>query len=89
MTLDMGAVIGLAQSNNPEMVEKLGCFDLPGRYGVKPASLEAVTHSSLASKALTKQAIKKEFVSRSIPLKELLREPSLDQCLLSPHSTPL
>ena len=38
MTLDMGAVIGLAQSNNPDMVEKLGCFDLPGQYGMKPAS---------------------------------------------------
>ncbi len=38
MTLDMGAVIGLAQSNNPEMVEKLGRFDFPGQNGTKPAS---------------------------------------------------
>jgi multiple sugar transport system substrate-binding protein len=38
MTLDMGAVIGLAQSNNPDMVKNLGCFDLPGQDGYKPAS---------------------------------------------------
>jgi multiple sugar transport system substrate-binding protein len=38
MTLDMGAVIGLAQSNNPDMVEKLGCFDFPGPDGTKAAS---------------------------------------------------
>jgi len=33
MTLDMGAVIGNAQSNNPDMVENLGCFDFPGVDG--------------------------------------------------------
>lgn len=38
MTLDMGAVIGNAQSNNPEMVENLGCFDFPGIDGNKVAS---------------------------------------------------
>ena len=38
MTLDMGAVIGNAQSNNPDMVEKLGCFDFPGIDGNKVAS---------------------------------------------------
>lgn len=38
MTLDMGAVIGNAQSNNPEMVENLGCFDFPGPDGEKAAS---------------------------------------------------
>lgn len=38
MTLDMGAVIGNAQSNNPDMVEKLGCFDFPGIDGNKAAS---------------------------------------------------
>ena len=65
MTLDMGAVIGLAQSNNPEMVEKLGCFDLPGRYGVKPASFGS-GYAFVVSKQGSdkKQAIKKEFVSR-------------------------
>lgn len=38
MTLDMGAVIGNAQTNNPEMVENLGCFDFPGIDGNKVAS---------------------------------------------------
>ncbi|MHC1782203.1 MAG: ABC transporter substrate-binding protein [Anaerolineaceae bacterium] len=38
MTLDMGAVIGLSQTNNPDMVEKLGRFDFPGQNGTKPAS---------------------------------------------------
>lgn len=38
MTLDMGAVIGLAQSNNPDMVKNLGCFDFPGPDGKKFAS---------------------------------------------------
>lgn len=38
MSLDMGAVIGNAQSNAPEMVEKLGCFDFPGVDGNKAAS---------------------------------------------------
>ena len=38
MTLDMGAVIGNAQANNPDMVEKLGCFDFPGIDGNKVAS---------------------------------------------------
>lgn len=38
MTLDMGAVIGNAQENNPEMTENLGCFDFPGVNGDKEAS---------------------------------------------------
>ncbi len=38
MSLDMGAVIGNAQGNAPEMVEKLGCFDFPGVDGNKVAS---------------------------------------------------
>ena len=38
MTLDMGAVIGNAQGNAPEMVGKLGCFDFPGVDGNKVAS---------------------------------------------------
>ncbi len=38
MTLDMGAVIGLALSNNPTMVDNVGCFDLPGMNGDKQAS---------------------------------------------------
>ncbi len=38
MTLDMGAVIGNAQGNNPDMVDKLGCFDFPGVDGSPVAS---------------------------------------------------
>ena len=38
MTQDMGAVILMAQNNNPEMVGKLGCFDFPGINGDKQAS---------------------------------------------------
>lgn len=38
MTLDMGAVIGNAQGNNPDMVDKLGCFDFPGIDGTPTAS---------------------------------------------------
>lgn len=38
MTLDMGAVIGNAKDNNPDMTEKLGCFDFPGVDGKKEAS---------------------------------------------------
>ena len=38
MTFDMGAVVLMAQSNNPDMVENLGRFDFPGQYGDKPAS---------------------------------------------------
>lgn len=38
MTLDMGAVIGNAQGNAPEMTSKLGCFDFPGVDGNKVAS---------------------------------------------------
>ena len=65
MTLDMGAVIGLAQNNNPEMVEKLGCFDLPGQFGNKPASFGSgyafvVSNSGSATEIETK----KEFIHR-------------------------
>lgn len=38
MTLDMGAVIGNAQENNPDMTANLGCFDFPGVDGNKVAS---------------------------------------------------
>lgn len=38
MTLDMGAVIGNAKGNNPDMVNKLGCFDFPGADGQAKAS---------------------------------------------------
>jgi len=38
MVLDMGAVILMAQNNNPGMVGNLGCFDFPGINGNKSAS---------------------------------------------------
>ena len=38
MTLDMGAVIGNAQDNNPDMATKLGCFEFPRVNGEKAAS---------------------------------------------------
>ncbi len=65
MTLDMGAVIGMAQSNNPDMVEKLGCFDLPGQNGTKPASFGSgytFVASSQGSEAKIK--LTKEFVTK-------------------------
>jgi multiple sugar transport system substrate-binding protein len=65
MTLDMGAVIGLAQSNNPEMVKKLGRFDFPGQNGTKPASFGsgyAFVASNQGSEAKVKLA--KEFITK-------------------------
>ncbi len=64
MTLDMGAVIGNAQGNNPDMVDKLGCFDFPGVNGDKKASFgsgycfvastqEGAVRSALVSDFLT------------------------------------
>lgn len=38
MTLDMGAVVLMAQTNNPDMVGKFGRFDFPGPDGYKHAS---------------------------------------------------
>lgn len=67
MTLDMGAVVGLAQTNNPDMVSKLGCFDLPGPNGPAPASfgsgycLVASNHGSDKKIALEKEFITKLF----------------------------
>lgn len=65
MTLDMGAVIGNAQGNAPEMVDKLGCFDFPGVDGNKVASFgsgycfvgtkqESEERTALVSEFLTK-----------------------------------
>jgi ABC-type glycerol-3-phosphate transport system substrate-binding protein len=39
MTLDMGAVVGLAETNNKDMVKNLGTFEFPGPDGTKAASL--------------------------------------------------
>lgn len=65
MTLDMGAVILMAQSNNPEMLENLGCFDLPGPDGHKSASFGS-GYAFVASNAgdSDKIALKKEFLTR-------------------------
>ncbi len=65
MTLDMGAVIGLAQTNNPAMVEKLGCFDFPGQDGYKPASFGS-GYAFVASNQGTDERTEliKEFVRR-------------------------
>lgn len=38
MTFDMGAVIGNAQTNNPDMVSNMGCFDMPGPDGQATSS---------------------------------------------------
>jgi multiple sugar transport system substrate-binding protein len=65
MTLDMGAVIGLAQNNNPDMVENLGCFDLPGQYGTKPASFGSGYAFVVSNRgSADKIATKKEFINR-------------------------
>jgi multiple sugar transport system substrate-binding protein len=65
MTLDMGAVIGLSQSNNPDMVENLGCFDLPGQYGNKPASFGSGYAFVVSNRgSADKIATKKEFINR-------------------------
>lgn len=65
MVLDMGAVIGLAQTNNPDMVENLGCFDLPGKDGNKQASFGGGYYfvaSNQGSEEKIAQA--KEFITR-------------------------
>lgn len=65
MTLDMGAVIGLAQSNNPDMVEKIGCFDLPGPDGVKEASFGGAYYFIAGDSGnAEKNALIKDFIVR-------------------------
>lgn len=79
MTLDMGAVIGMAQSNNPDMVDKLGCFDFPGQNGVKPASFGsgycfiASNQGSDAKVQLTKEFINKLYTSERAAERALSR----------------
>ena len=65
MTLDMGAVIGLSQANNPDMVEKLGRFDLPGEFGTKYASFGS-GYAFVASNQGTQEKIDltKEFLKK-------------------------
>lgn len=65
MVLDMGAVIGLAQTNNPDMVENLGCFDLPGENGDKQASFGGGYYFVASSQASEKKtALAKEFITK-------------------------
>lgn len=79
MTLDMGAVIGLAQSNNPDIVDKIGCFDLPGQNGTKPASFGsgycfvASNQGSDAKVQLTKEFITKLYTSERAAERALSR----------------
>jgi len=65
MTLDMGAVIGLSQSNNPDMVAKLGRFDFPGPDGTKYASFGS-GYAFVASNQGSDEKIEltKEFLKR-------------------------
>jgi ABC-type glycerol-3-phosphate transport system substrate-binding protein len=65
MTLDMGAVIGLAQANNKDMVEKLGRFDFPGPDGTKSASFGS-GYAFMATKqsSAAKTKVEKEFLKR-------------------------
>lgn len=64
MTLDMGAVIGNAQGNNPDMVDKLGCFDFPGVDGNKVASFGS-GYCFVASKQddATRNALVSDFLT--------------------------
>ena len=65
MTFDMGAVIGLSQSNNPDMVANLGRFDFPGQFGTKYASFGsgyAFVASNQGSEA--KVDLAKEFLKK-------------------------
>lgn len=64
MTLDMGAVIGNAQGNNPDMVDKLGCFDFPGVDGNKVASFGS-GYCFVASKQddATRNALVSDFLN--------------------------
>jgi multiple sugar transport system substrate-binding protein len=65
MTLDMGAVIGLAQANNPDMVKNLGTFEFPGPDGTKTASLgSGYTFVASNQGGDAKVELRKEFLKR-------------------------
>jgi len=65
MTLDMGAVIGLAQANNPDMVKSLGSFEFPGPDGTKTASLgSGYTFVASNQGGDAKVELRKEFLKR-------------------------
>jgi ABC-type glycerol-3-phosphate transport system substrate-binding protein len=65
MTLDMGAVVGLSNANNPDMLAKLGRFDLPGEFGTKYASFGS-GYAFVASNQGTPEKIEltKEFLKK-------------------------
>ena len=65
MTLDMGAVVKIAMENNPEMVENLGCFDLPAKNGPAAANFGG-TYNFLATKQddPEREELIKEFLRR-------------------------
>lgn len=65
MTLDMGAVVLMSQTNNPDMTANLGRFDLPGPDGYKHASFGsgyAFVASNQGSEA--KIDLAEEFLTR-------------------------
>jgi hypothetical protein len=61
----MGAVVGLAKANNPDMLAKLGRFDFPGEFGSKYASFGS-GYAFVASNQGTQEKIDltKEFLKR-------------------------
>lgn len=65
MTLDMGAVVKIAMENNPDMVQNLGCFDLPAKNGPAAANFGG-TYNMLATKQddPAKEELAKEFLRR-------------------------
>jgi len=65
MTLDMGAVVLMAQTNNPDMVANLGRFDFPGPDGFKYGSFGS-GYAFVASNQGSDEKIDltKEFLAR-------------------------
>jgi multiple sugar transport system substrate-binding protein len=65
MTLDMGAVVGLAETNNKDMVKNLGTFEFPGPDGTKAASLgSGYTFVASSQGGDEKVQLRKEFLKR-------------------------
>jgi len=65
MTLDMGAVVGLAETNNKDMVKNLGTFEFPGPDGTKAASLgSGYTFVASNQGGDEKVQLRKEFLKR-------------------------
>jgi ABC-type glycerol-3-phosphate transport system substrate-binding protein len=79
MTLDMGAVVGLAQTNNPDMVKNLGCFNLPGMNGATQATFGG-TYDFVATNqgGDAKVALAKQFI-QNLYTPELTAERALSR----------